>query len=226
MHEPLSQETEVPGKQKLSVPCGECDRATRHLVLAVTKTHLQSPDGEVDVWNEHMIVQCQGCLTISFRDESRCSEDWDHDREGNVVIHPTVKHFPNRVAGRPVMSNPYHLPHGVYAIYMEAHACLCAEQPIVTGFGLRAIVEAVCKDKSATGRNLQEKIDALQSMGFITASGKDILHNLRFMGNAAAHEMKNHKPQELNAAFDVIEHLLQTVYVLPVTASQLPQSGS
>ena len=226
MDEPLSQKSEVPNNEKLSVPCGECDKATRHLVLAVTNTHWQSPDGHVDVWDKHLIVQCQGCLTVSFREESRCSEDWDHDEFGNMVINATVKHFPSRVTGRPVMSNSYHLPHGVYSIYMEAHASLCAEQTIVTGFGIRAIVEAVCKDKSATGRNLKQKINSLQSMGLVTESGKDILHSLRFMGNVAAHEMKSHKPLELNAAFDVVEHMLQGVYVLPKTASKLPQNGS
>ena len=48
------------------------------------------------------------------------------------------------------------------------------------------------------------------------------LHSLRFMGNAAAHEMKAHLQKELNAAFDVVEHLLYGVYVLPKQAAQLP----
>ena len=60
MDEPLSHKTETPDGQKLSVPCGECDKATRHLVLAVTKTHWQSPDGYIDVWNEHLIVRKTG----------------------------------------------------------------------------------------------------------------------------------------------------------------------
>jgi len=143
-----------------------------------------------------------------------------------MILIPTKKYFPSRIAGRSEMNGVYHLPQGVYAIYAEAHAALCAELTIMTGFGIRAIVEAVCKEQSASGRNLQEKIDSLLALGLITESGKSILHNLRFMGNAAAHEMKAHRPEELNAAFDVIEYLLQGVYVLPKTAATLPSSGS
>jgi hypothetical protein len=45
----------------------------------------------------------------------------------------------------------------------------------MAGFGIRAIVEAVCKDKSMTGKNLQEKINSLANDGFITTAGATIL---------------------------------------------------
>jgi hypothetical protein len=46
------------------------------------------------------------------------------------------------------------------------------------------------------------------------------------MGNAAAHEQRAHSPKELNAAFDVIEHLMYGVYVLPEQAGELPARDS
>ena len=53
-----------------------------------------------------------------------------------------------------------------------------------------------------------------------------ILHNLRFMGNAAAHEMKAHSIQEISTALDIVEILLQNVYVLPKLAEVLPAANN
>jgi hypothetical protein len=103
---------------------------------------------------------------------------------------------------------------------------LCAELSIMAGFGIRAIVEAICKDNEMEGRNLQQKIDSLVNAGLITQAGATILHNLRFMGNAAAHEMKAHAPKELNAAFDAVDYLLKGVYILPKQAQNLPSASS
>ena len=224
MDEPLSQETGCPEASFVRIQCGRCDTDTRHKVLAETDTHWQDDDGQVDVWIQDQIVQCQGCLTVSFCQASKCSEEWEHDpNTGETYLPVTRKLFPNRIAGRSMMRDAYSLPHGVYKIYAEAHGALCAELQIMTGLGIRAIAEAVCKDKTVAGGNLAEKIDSLAKVGLITKAGATILHSLRFMGNAAAHEMRAHSQKELNAAFNVIEHLLQTVYIIPKQAEELPE---
>ena len=43
------------------------------------------------------------------------------------------------------------------------------------------------------------------------------------MGNEAAHNVKAHTQTELNLAFDVVEHLLKTVYILPQQTKRLPK---
>jgi len=226
MDEPVSQETGCPEAEFDRIQCGSCESVTRHKVLAECKSHYQDDSGQVDFWFDHQIVQCQGCLTVSFCEASRCSEEWDYDPDtGQQFLPATRKLFPNRIAGRPVMRDAYSLPHGVYKIYTEAHGAMCADLVILTGLGIRAIVEAVCNDKEIRGRDLAVRIDALAQNGLITEEGAAILHSLRFMGNAAAHEMRAHAPKELNAAFSVVEHLLQTVYILPRYAADLPNNG-
>ena len=56
-------------------------------------------------------------------------------------------------------------------------------------------------------------------------SAAEILHGLRFMGNAAAHEMKAHSIKNIETALDVVEILLKQVYVLPNLAKSLPKAG-
>lgn len=78
----------------------------------------------------------------------------------------------------------------------------------------------VCKDKNAAGGDLFAKINSLVVLGVLTKDGANILHKLRTLGNNAAHEVKPHTPKELGLAFDVVDHLLLGVYILPEHAKQ------
>ena len=227
MNEPLSQETSTLESKFVNIACGSCDRKTRHKVLAETDIHLQDPEGNVDLWEQYQIVQCQGCFTISFSVASQFSENLEYNPHTGEQFIPTERsNFPNHITGRPILQETYYLPRTVYSIYKEAHSALCGDLKIMTGLGIRATIEAICKDNSMSGRTLQQQIDSLTDAGLITSSGADILHNLRFMGNAAAHEMIAHNSKELNAAFDVVEYLLKGVYILPKQAEDLPNRES
>ena len=81
--------------------------------------------------------------------------------------------------------------------------------------GIRALVETICKDKQAKGKDLFNKINDLVTIGVLTSDGATILHKIRTLGNDAAHEVKPHKFEQLSLAMDVCEHLLQGVYILP-----------
>ncbi|WP_084168112.1 DUF4145 domain-containing protein [Paraburkholderia acidipaludis] len=218
MDEPLNVESSIPEGKHLTAACDECNRHTRHKVLAQTHVHWEYGDGEVNNWIDYQIVQCQGCLSISFCEESLCSADIMYGESDPPVER---RLFPNRIVGRAMMEEAQQLPENVYGIYEEAHSALCAELLIMAGFGVRAILEAVCKDQGIAGRNLKIKIDKLAEAGLITSSGATILQHLRSMGNAAVHEMKLHAQFQISAAFDVIEYLLQGVYILPKQAELL-----
>ena len=91
---------------------------------------------------------------------------------------------------------------------------------------MRAIVETVCKDRNAKGRSLELQIDDLVTQGVMTKDGAGILHSLRLMGNAAAHEVKPHRAEDLRVAMDVVEHVLVGVYLIPKRAAKLPRRTS
>ena len=58
-------------------------------------------------------------------------------------------------------------------------------------------------------------------MGLLSKKQAEFLHNHRFMGNEAAHEMVAPKPEHLVAALDIAETLLKTIYVLPKMADKI-----
>ena len=51
--------------------------------------------------------------------------------------------------------------------------------------------------------------------GVLTESGATILHGLRDLGNESAHEMKSQDEESIDLAMDVVENLLQSVFILP-----------
>lgn len=203
------------------IACGPCDRKTRHEVMTIVKW--EDGDENVTLWKSYMIVMCQGCRTVSFCIESQFSEDYEYDDHGDGYYVKQYELYPNRIAGRPEMDSAHEVPVGIYSVYNETRAALCSNQPILTGIGIRAIVEAVCKDRGATGHNLEKRIDSLVMLKIVTEDGAKILHNLRFMGNDSAHEVKAHKIDELGIAFSVIEYLLHGVYIMPKHAKKLPK---
>jgi hypothetical protein len=174
--------------------------------------------------DQYQIVQCQGCEAVSFRKNHTNSEDVAWNEEDQVGI--TLDHeelYPSRVAGRHKLWRAGLLPPDVSRIYDETHAALCNKQPILAGIGIRALVETVCKEKGTTKFKLVDKIDELVGMGVLTQAGASTLHRLRVLGNDAAHEVKPHSEETLGIAMDVVEHLLNDVYILPSVARRLPK---
>jgi hypothetical protein len=209
---------------KIFLPCpGSCRSKTWHEVLA----HVQWTDEDPGVdesCEDCLIVACAGCNAVSFCKQASNTRDFEHDPQtGEEVRAVTESVYPPRLAGTGKMEREYLLPDQVRTIYNETHTALCVPQPILAGIGIRAIVETVCKEKAAPGNRLEEQIDGLASLNLITADGATILHSLRLLGNRAAHEVKPHTPWELGIALGVVEHLLQTVYIMPLLAKKLPQ---
>jgi hypothetical protein len=203
---------------ELKLPCVSCSGKTTHKVVASFdergshETHHDSFDWGID----NQIVQCLGCQCVSFRIASWNSEELIqdfYDQWGHVV---TEKLYPSRLVSRKGLKNhDEHLPSKVQKIYDETLSALASQSPILAGIGLRALLETVCKEKSATGKDLLEKIDSLVHANILTPTAAAILHKIRTLGNAAAHEVKPHSERQLGLAMDIIEHLLLDVYILP-----------
>ena len=135
-----------PDGQDNWLACQECNCETCHKVLALVATSDCSPDNDIQVWSDFMIVQCQGCRTVSFCEEARCTEDLGQDPQtGELIMVPIVNLYPNRIVGRPELQDLYSLPHGVYCIYRETHSALCNKLSVLASAGIRAIIEAICQ---------------------------------------------------------------------------------
>jgi Domain of unknown function (DUF4145) len=209
--------------QKLSVVCRDCKHSTNHLVLASTDLTGSDDLGEGHVidWNSHyQILQCQGCDSISFRKASHTSEDYIQVGPDEYELDVLEEIFPNPKEGRLPLKDVDMLPTDVERIYSETLKAINSNQPVLSGIGIRALIETIAKERKASGKDLMAKIDDLVTQGVLTKDGAEIFHKLRILGNTAAHEVKPHSRDQLNLALDVVEHLLQGVYILPLHAKR------
>lgn len=204
--------------QKILVSCGICKRNTNHAVLVsadMSGTEDFGNGNDIHWVVNHQVVQCQGCDTISFRKSSHNSEDYIQVGPDEWELDEFIELFPNRNEGRNPIKDVELLPTDVERIYSETLKALNGDQPVLSGIGVRALIETISKERNANGKDLMEKINDLVTQGVLTKDGADIFHKLRVLGNKAAHEVKPHSRDQLNLAVDVVEHLLQGVYILP-----------
>lgn len=207
--------------QEAEVACLKCSGKTFHKALVSVDESGSDGDSNhsFDWYNAYQIVQCLGCKTISYRVVSSNSEEYDYDENGEQHHSETEKLYPPRLEGRSGLGNEaVYLPNNVKQIYDETETALSVNAPVLAGIGLRALLEQVCKEKASEGRDLFKKIDDLVEKRILTPASATILHKIRTLGNAAAHEVKPHTDRQLSLAMDIVEHLLKDVYILPKQA--------
>lgn len=233
-----SKVVENESKDKVvSVQCIECKRVTRHRVtVSMDKSGSEFDQEEgwsVDWSDRYQIVECQGCETISFRHVNWFSEAQDFEDNGT-----TERVYPVRNKDA-VSARPYHnVPQNLRRIYTELIDCFNNDSPTLCAAGLRAIVEGICAQQGivdgpvempAKGGgtqmvrrdNLEGRIAGLQEKGLLTHPSAQTLHEHRYLGNAAVHELARPSADELKLALEIVEHVLEQLYELPEKAEEL-----
>jgi hypothetical protein len=197
--------------QKMRIYCNCCKQETNHEVKAEHKAKWFDEIGFGQMLIHHLWV-CMGCEHAVLQETYGNSEMQDGEEEQH--------YYPERSEGF-LFPKPYaKLNPKLAAIYREALTCYNGKALILCAAGLRALLEGVCEDMKIKGRNLEIKIDGLQAH----LPNKNIIRNLhqfRFMGNHAVHELAAPKPTEVALAIEVIEDLLNFLYELNYKASRL-----
>lgn len=86
----------------------------------------------------------------------------------------------------------------------------------------RRTVQVICLDKGAgKSKKLQEQIDELFTNGVITKDIKEWAHEVRFLGNDAAHPTKNEVTKEdAKDILELLESLSEVLYITPAKATE------
>jgi len=209
--------------EEIDIPCGDCLNTTSHIVLkALVLEQVNGYHPEEEYTLEYQIVRCQGCKKISFRKNHWRYMDRYLVGPDEWEINNYEELYPPRTINRKLLKDTpdCRLPPKIRAIYEETHSALCNNNPILAGVGIRAIVETVCKDLNAQGKNLKEKIDDLVTKDLLTKTDVDFLHGTRLVGNEAAHEVEPLPDIILDTAMKVVEHLLEGKYFVSKMADK------
>ena len=224
----------------IKIICAECNNTTKHKVVTSVDIDIEEiSETLIDEFyssSHYQIVECLGCEKHSFRYEHTNSEDYHPDGEPYM----TDFIYPDRKINSIFIKNILDLPFSIERIYKETIHCYNSENYTLCGAGLRALVEGLCNEHltdkdiedfiKAKGSkkggiiSLFDKINCLGKKGTITIEIADILHELRFLGNDAVHELAVPHPIHLKLGIDIIENIFDNLYTLPSNAKKMKRT--
>jgi hypothetical protein len=162
-----------------------------------------------------------GCEKTKYVISTLDCLDCDAEEE-NFIVYPDAPGTSDR--RKPAISideGGRLIPEPVWKMYKETIEALNANIRTLAGGGLRAVVEAICLDKNIEDGNLQKKIEELAKQNLLTKAQADLLHEERYLGNAALHELATPSVQDIEDGLEIVEGLINTIYILPSKAKRL-----
>src|SRR5262249_1100158 len=185
------------------------------------------PEMKID-WErgEWLILACRGCEGGSFRYTSLRSDELGAD----LLPRATTVIYPPRGEGRRVPRHFENLPARLRALYAETINSYNSHLLVLAAAGVRGLVEGICVQKRIKGgtvlrrrkggtkatfvSTLDGKIAGLAEAQLLTARHAATLHEHRYLGNEALHELQPPRPEQIAAALDILEHTFDHLYEL------------
>jgi hypothetical protein len=199
------------------VHCNQCGRETKHAIRganSVVSDRIDEPvPGAVSKEKDTFeILQCLGCEEMVVR--ASC----EHEAYGTA----RPEFYPPRISRR----TPHwkdKLPQGVLAVVEEVYRALQADSPRLATMGARTIIDLVLLDKVGDVGNFGQKLQALEAQGYVGRKNREFVSAALDAGNAAAHRGVAPDLADLNRVMDIVESLLESIYVLEEAAQRLHQ---
>lgn len=209
-----------PISKSEKIICNSCNRVTNHEILFEKifrddKT-LIDDDGKYsgDVWwiTTYTLFVCRGCENVTLRK----TYEWSEWEDGNCH----VDFYPPRVS----RNEPkwfIDLPENFKLLAEEIYVALHAGCRRLALMGSRTLLDLLLLEKVGDGGSFADKLKKLEQLGLLSTKHKEILNTVLDAGSAATHRGYNPASDDLNAVVDIIENLLQLVYVLDVSSNEL-----
>lgn len=106
----------------------------------------------------------------------------------------------------------------------EVYQSLAMDMRALPAMGLRTVIDMVCGKLVGDRGTFAKKLGALHDKGDINKHEKEILEIAIDVGSASAHRGHTPKKEDLNTLLDIVEHLLQGIYVLRPASQKLKEA--
>jgi hypothetical protein len=204
-----------PEVQIEKVHCNRCGQATKHRLLFPHEytwyEEIEEVGERIPHTNRYDLLECLGCDDVSLR----CTEtvhgyEWEE-----------ITFFPPRVS-RPLPKWHWQLPEEIQSLLSEVYNTLHADGRRLALMGVRAIIERtmILKIGSDLG-SFPRNLTAFESIGFLSRDNREYLETALEVGHAATHRAHTAEPEVINTVMDILENLLQAVFVLGSDAAKL-----
>jgi hypothetical protein len=206
----------------IQAPCNNCGRGTDHEVL---KTHVQRAyeDEQHELWlkTTYRMIECRGCHFISLERTYTSYEDQQGDIPKKEYFPPPISRSQPSWIGEFVFNIP--VGFDLYELLEEIYSALHADNRRLATMGARTLLDMVMTDKVTDVGRFDQKLDALEKE-FITKKQREFLEAALDIGNAASHRGHCPTAKQLDQVMDIVENVIQQIYVLPGAAAELKKS--
>ncbi len=216
--------------------CLSCNRSTNQTVRKEFEVLYQENEGHW--WDKtiYQIIECGGCSETTFR---KLYTDVAMQGPPEQEVYYKVDLYPERDSNSLKAKPSRYVPSRISELYSETIATYNSNSPILCIAGIRAIIEAICKDRNIKGGNLHfrdgspkrkssslpGKIYGLMEEGYLTEGNVEILLHLRFLGNEALHNLSRPSKEELKLAIEILDHVIDNIYVINRLGEELKRKG-
>lgn len=116
-----------------------------------------------------------------------------------------------------LQEHPEHWPEEVGRFWVQAHRSAKDENWDAAAVMARSALQAALRHQQAVGKSLQQEIDDLASKGILPPHMKAWAHELRTLGNDAAHPGSSAaaSPEDVRDVVHFLDFLLQYLFTLP-----------
>lgn len=198
------------------VHCNSCGRETRHSICCSHTTtredYIESIHTAFEETELLEILQCLGCEEMTVR------ETWMHETSDEA----TTSFYPPRISRRTPRWKDK-LPQDISAVVDEVYRALQVDSPRLAIMGARTILDLVMRNKLGDIGTFSEKLAALEEQGYVGKKNREFVSAAIEAGSAAIHRGLAPDDANLNLVMDIVESLLESVYVLGAGADRLRQ---
>lgn len=210
----------MTGSAKLH--CNMCHGMRWHDVLYETNRHSadETDDGlGFDESARYRLAECRGCEFISLHIEWSASSQPEpiHHQWPPQVARSTPKwmrSFPWLDAA--VGGNKQELLEEIYAAATIGNRRLAA-------LGLRALLEAVMVEQVGDHHSFVENVKAFKNAGFISIVQHEAISPVLEIGHASMHRGHCPSSRDVDAALDVVENIIESIYISGTRAALIEQ---
>jgi hypothetical protein len=199
--------------QVTRAPCRRCHRDTNHHVLSVRKVDSTAElDNGQELWfqDTYEMLQCGGCEVVCLRH----THVWSEDPE------PEVTYYPPPVS-RAMPQWSHKLPYKLNSLIGEIYTALHADSRRLALMGARTAIDIVLLEQVGDKGTFEHKLLELEKQGIVGRRSREVLAAALDAGSAAAHRGYLPRKEHLASVMDIVENVLQTVYVLEDAAADL-----
>lgn len=195
--------------------CGHCKNSAPMEIVAVYDD--KQPDFDARTGEEfergtiYRIAKCPACgkITLTRIEYHECLDEYELPRE---VLYPHIEKGPLGLPEK--IQNAYEAALRVRSVDANAYAVLIGR-----------VLEMVCIDRNACGRDLNEKLSDLSKKGEIPAKLVKVAHSLRYLRNIGAHATLGElKKSDIPILDNLCNAILEYIYSAPFLVLQVEAS--